>query len=292
MNNDIAILAPKERAGSLVTWPASVERVVICVGAQKAATSFLYRALEHDNRICASPVKEVHYWDTIGGREPRRFRRRAWREFVATRSRRELELAILRHIGTWGYGRYRDFLLRDYQGQPVVFEASPSYALCRPDTLAKMGRIAPDTRLILIVRDPVERMWSAAKYMWRGQLEDGRVSESEIIDFFVDRVNRTDSIGHAHSTYDRTIKNFEVAGQSDKLTVLFQETLSEPSERAALAQAVGFHAAMDFKVRANTHLQHFPLPDDARAAAIKAFGATYNYMHDRFGDRVPEAWQA
>ena len=292
-------------AAANYTWPKTVERVVICIGAQKAATSFLFKVLEDSDHVCTSPVKEVHFWDTLDGVDGRRFRRRARRQFLlslrgkytshASRidkiGRSEaFKLALARHLGARGIGVYKNFMLSAYRGEPVIFEASPGYSLCSPKTFAKMGRLANDVRLVFLLRDPVDRLWSASKYIWRKRLENGEASEDDVYRFFESRVNDRNSIGYRHSDYQRSLENIRAAGMTERLTVLFQENLRGETEQSELAHAIGFRPTLDLQEKVNTHSQHFELGDDLKDRAVHAFKDTYRAVRDAYGSRVPDDW--
>jgi len=294
---------------SPIRWPKTVSRVVICIGAQKAATSFLFNELANNDQICVSPTKEVHFWDTFEGDEVRRFRRRARRALwhtIRANSRSTIAkqgmarktiseafaLAKIRHLSQYGLAEYRNYLLRNYKGQPVVFEASPGYALASPDTFSRMATVAQDTRLLLIMRDPVERMWSAAKFIWRQRLESGIATKNDVKQFFLSRIRNPSSLGFRHSAYDLTFKALEKSGFYDRLDVVFQETISSHDETQALNQSLGFAPNLCFRRKVNTHTQHFPIDEDILEEGVKSFTRTYEEVRSRFGARVPKGWHS
>jgi len=292
-----------------VPWPQAVKKVVICIGTQKAATSFLYTALSKHPNICVSPTKEVHYWDVIGGSgQPFLFRRRARRQLRASLrsnlvsamggahdARRQLRadwrLFRLRHSSGRSPALYRDYLLTDHSGQSTVFEASPGYALCPPDYLRRMASVADDTRLILLLRDPVDRLWSASKYLLRRRLADGRAGEQDVIERFRSRLGNPNSQGYLHSDYAGMLNRIEAAGIADRVTVLFQETMPEPGERACLQAALGFDPGLDYGVRSNTHRSHVESDASLLDEATEVFRPVYDRVRADFGARVPSAWR-
>lgn len=304
MKNDVSPTT-KSSVGSGSGWPDTLDRVVICIGAQKAATSFLFSVLDQDDRVCTAPVKEVHFWDTLDGVDARRFRRRVRRQLMQSIRGNDasrlpgldqmnvsgnVKLALARHLGTFGVGFYRDFLQTNYQGEPVIFEASPGYALCSSKAFARMANVAIDTRLIFLIRDPVERLWSASKYIWRRRLEKGEANQEDVYAFFEDRIQDRDSLGFRHSDYHRTFVEIQAAGLDDKLTVVFQENLHLQSEQNVVSEALGFLPKFDMQEKVNTHSQHFQLRTDLLEGAINAFRPTYQTIRERFGDRVPDDW--
>ena len=47
--------------------PPPIENLFVCVGAQKAGTTWLARVLEDHPEIFMTPVKEIHYFDHVAG---------------------------------------------------------------------------------------------------------------------------------------------------------------------------------------------------------------------------------
>lgn len=107
------------------------------VGVQKAGTTALFDYLSEDPAIALSRVKETHFFD---------------------------DEAV-----DWAapdYGRYH--ALFEPAGGGVVGEATPIYAYW-PRALERLHAYNPAARLVLMLRDPVERAWSH----WRMEFARG-----------------------------------------------------------------------------------------------------------------------
>jgi hypothetical protein len=118
-----------------ITWRQRALPDFLIIGAQRAGTTSLFRALSQHPRLHPSFNKEVHYFD--GGGQP----------------------------GIDNYARgeawYRShFPLRASLGHDgKAFEASPLY-LYHPQAPARLHALLPQARLIVLLRDPVERALS------------------------------------------------------------------------------------------------------------------------------------
>ena len=101
----------------------------LIAGVQKGGTFSLYRLLERHPEISLSKSKEVHFFDDEGsiGLAPR-------------------------------YGQYHRNFPRWRQGQ-VRGEATPIY-IYWPEALERIRAYNPDIKLILLLRDPIERTYS------------------------------------------------------------------------------------------------------------------------------------
>lgn len=107
------------------------------VGAQKAGTTWLWENLRLHPDIWLPPRKELHFLD------------RHW---------------------DLGYTWYmRHFGPRRIAGR-IAGEITPNYLVSDPARIATMHHINPDLRIIVLVREPVERSWSAARYFAKNRL--------------------------------------------------------------------------------------------------------------------------
>lgn len=105
------------------------ERVdFMVIGVQKAGTTALFDHLADDPQIALSRVKEVHFFDdeTVDWSAP-------------------------------DYGAYHAQF--EPTARPIRGEATPIYVYW-PGALERIARYNPAARLILMLRDPVERAWS------------------------------------------------------------------------------------------------------------------------------------
>lgn len=102
------------------------------IGVQKSGTSSLFATLKQHHHIDSSLVKEVHYFDND-----------AW------------------------YSHGKDYryhacfpLPHKRKGKSVLFEATPAY-LAYPEVVERLHQYNPNLKLIVILRDPVARFFSA-----------------------------------------------------------------------------------------------------------------------------------
>lgn len=160
----------------------------VMVGAQRAGTTSLYRALmAHPLVHSASFHKGVNYFDVNHHRDF------GWYQghFPTTASLRRATPA-----GT---------------GEPVTFEAS-GYYMFHPCAPERMARRLPQLRLVAMLRDPVERAFSAHKhehargYEPEASFERALALEDERLDGEVERMRRDPSYqswSHRHHAYLR-----------------------------------------------------------------------------------------
>lgn len=127
--------------------PDMVMPSFLIVGFQKAGTTSVYRYLEQHPEVFVSPIKELNFFSSI------------------------VEHPVIDPQLTGGMtdpDAYRA-VFTPGAGHKAIGEASPIYAT-DPAVPAEIARLAPEARLIALVRDPAERAYS--QYWMR--VRDGR----------------------------------------------------------------------------------------------------------------------
>lgn len=111
------------------------------IGAQKAGTTSLYHYLDQHPGVYMSPVKEPHFFDYEGER-PR---------FGGPERRPSASITSME--------QYRK-LFEGVADERAVGEASPTY-LYLPGVPERIKRYAPEAKFVAVLRNPVERAYSA-----------------------------------------------------------------------------------------------------------------------------------
>lgn len=165
------------RVGSVTATRRQLPSFIL-VGAQRAGTTSLFRALmSHPLIHSANFHKGVNYFDVNYGRGF------AWYQG---------------HFPTAAYLRARS---RGVTGAPITFEAS-GYYMFHPCAAERMARHLPDVRILAMLRDPVERAWSAYKH------ELARGFESESFDRALDLEEERVAGEEARMSADPTYQSF------------------------------------------------------------------------------------
>jgi hypothetical protein len=137
---DPAVKAMRSTAHSFGTATAGARLLprLIVVGAQRCGTTTLYRVLsEHPDIVRPTFAKGIFYFDINYAKGPRWYRGHFPIEALARRA----------VVGA----------------NPVAFESSGYYSF-HPLAAERIGRDLPGVRLAMMVRDPVERAYSAYKH--------------------------------------------------------------------------------------------------------------------------------
>jgi hypothetical protein len=127
--------AGSRRYGRLTAERRVLPSFLIC-GGQRCGTTSLYRALsDHPAILKAVLHKGVHYFDVDYARGPRWYR------------------------GHFPLRRRAERIERVHGVVPQTFESSPYY-MYHPHAVARIARDLPNVKLVVLVRDPVERAYS------------------------------------------------------------------------------------------------------------------------------------
>lgn len=165
------------RAQALVGRLTASQRMMpsfLIVGAQRCGTTSLYKTLiQHPDVLGAGLHKGVHYFDTAYDR------------------------GIDWYRGHFPLLRTADKHERATGVRPITGEASPYY-MFHPLVPERIARDLPDARLIVMLRDPVERAYSAYTHEFARGYE--RLSFEEAIQAEKDRLEGVEE-AFAHDPY-------------------------------------------------------------------------------------------
>ncbi len=107
--------------------------ILYCIGAQKAGTTWLFRILQNIGAVEFPMRKEAHYWDWVElGKRPRQDDV-YWSQLGASAA------------------------------APYCGDFTPDYAVLDAVHIQAIVSAAPGIQVVFVLRDPVERAWSAAK---------------------------------------------------------------------------------------------------------------------------------
>jgi hypothetical protein len=145
------------------TAPAESGPDFLCVGMVKAATDWLFDQLSHHPDFWIPPVKELRYLNLAVPRLDNTVRKLAQYRNRRRPPARDADLAFLKEAAPLAE-RPRDLekyaALFRFRGERLSGDISPGYYDLDGDTIAAIARRFPQIRIVLMVREPLERVWS------------------------------------------------------------------------------------------------------------------------------------
>ncbi len=280
--------------------PPEIENFFVCVGAQKAGTTWLMKMLSRHPEVFVTPVKEIHYFDHIAGLTThlrdgkRRSRYRKYFQRLLTQWHRWPEFHGQR---AW-YRAYMREALDDHWyaslfaergGRAIAGEATPEYAIVGEDGFRHIARLAPRARLVYIMRNPVTRAWSQILHQCRSNRVDAaRMSTQELM-----AIAGTPRFGEL-SDYIATLDAMQAVFPESQIWLGYYEDI-HADRLAALEEicrflGVGFDRGQfrDLDKRVNVS-QSVEMPEDVRAALRGSYRELAVKVRERVG-KVPQSW--
>ena len=285
------------------------------IGAQKAATTWLFAQVEAQPGTYLARPKELHYWDCVRPPFLEQFRynvgarmgapgedaslRYRLSSLLRPQLRRNMAAAqAYRNIfkgGPFDHSRYLAYL-RGAGPAPRLFgDITLSYALLDRSTFAEMAACHPNTRFVFLMRDPVDRLWSGIKQRWRGDINGGRVSPAQLETLFTATLDNPESPDLRRSQYSKTIAELEAALPADQIFYSFFETLLDPDLGAADRSRLEAFLDMPKDCLNPSQQVHGGArkdtpPPELAAHARQVLAPEYRFAAQTFGDAVPAAW--
>jgi len=144
---------------------------LICIGAQKAGTTWLHAMLRSHPSFDMLPTKEIHYFDTLYVKSLKEFNERRFKR--AVRRVKKLEKAgekvppqarwfAAQHGQTIDDAWYTNLFSNVKKGA-IGCDFTPSYSLLPDAGVAHLTKLCPNARILFLLRDPVERSFSQVR---------------------------------------------------------------------------------------------------------------------------------
>ena len=277
-----------------------------CVGAAKAGTSWLYSQLAAHPECHFRAIKELHYFDAIDDdvleRELDKHQYQQsliLKNVVASGIKKpsDEQARRLTDRAAWmdvlegqsdDVSAYLAYLNKDAGDAKVIGDITPAYALLSEQRFSAMSKLAGDVRFLMLLRDPVERLWSHVR-MIAARRDEAGVATADRCGRILNRTlsGKEDQIAR-RCDYAGTLERLMNSIPGGKLMVdVFEEMVSgEGLKRICAFLGIlpieGFFAP----VHAGQELQ---MTKDQRRAASRWLAPQYEASAKALG-RMPEAW--
>lgn len=211
----------------------------LCIGAPKCGTTWLYKQLAAHSGIWLPPIKELHYFDRrfpfpsvfnfpgqktgFAGLWPDQSRRvvlralsQSMRPMYGCNPRWALRYLTAGNDDAW----YRRLFAP--AGERLAGDLTTAYCALSGEAVAHIRQAYPQTKVLYLMRDPVQRAWSHAKMVLPLILDKPleQVSEAD----FARYLQRPEP--QLHGDYRRTLALWEATLPADHLHIDFYDRLS------------------------------------------------------------------
>lgn len=227
--------------------PKQLETIVypefLGIGAQKAGTTWLHESLRLHPGIWLPPRKEIHYFDEkLDKSSLSVWRERLFGDHVADKQwRSQFKSRLKQHLKELSmFGDGREDLVWDaryFLGTPgprwyaslfeqgngrVTGEITPSYSVLSRQKVAQVYSLMPDAKLIFLMRNPIERIWSQSVMNFEKVIGSSVYSAPEAT--ILKGIDRFGS--RAFTDYLRTLDTWTEFYGEDRIFVGFMEDIS------------------------------------------------------------------
>ena len=209
----------------------------IGIGVQKSGTSWLFNNLRKLPDFSLLPIKELHYFDrhpkyyssTVLFEESifKRVQVPSWWimfrfHFLRTLKRESFSNSIWKLKYLFEKGNDKRYLSFFENQKGFKGEVTPSYSILEKEDIQKMYCLAPDAKLILLLRNPIYRAWSQFLHERRKMkdYETKKINIEEAILF----LNSRDRI--LRSDYERMLENYLSVYPKSQLIIGFFDAIT------------------------------------------------------------------
>lgn len=272
---------------------------MVGIGAQKAGTTWLARYLGEHPDVYVSRLKELHYFDAVCttpsrvdvGKRMIRLAKEVSAGLELNGNRinakaMEKLLAVIDRLQMQADPKYpyMKFFHDRVTTESVFCDITPGYSLLDASGYQAILKMHPRVRFIFLMRDPIERYWSALRMGVR------KMKNFDPDRRFMDLLEDRDYF--YRSDYQRTIVELEKVASPEQIKYVFYENLFTDQTAAEITSFIGvteWPAKFDQIINPGAKI---PLAADKLAAAYLVYRPIYDFIFDKFGDSVPERWRA
>lgn len=256
-----------------------------CVGTEKAGTTWLWYCLRAHASVGVPATKELRLFNESNNFDLNHFR--AAKEFFENPCGAPLHSNFLERVATelrLLYGGIPAYLrIFGQLHEQFVGELTPQYCIQPPERVQKMREIAPDARIIYLMRDPVERLVSGARMVMRNrqiQPTDSNCLREAIHPMQINLCN-----GHLH------IDKFAKVFGEDKVGVFFYDDISSrPADLLhEICDFIGAERAIVAPSTLSKQINQGSSYRPSREVVTKLYtkmSPVYNALEKRFPERV------
>ncbi len=278
----------------------SAENVVFCLGTVKSGTTWLYRYFYRHPQFVLPAIKELHFFDAVDNQMLAR-----WMQDIDTNigllKKWKRKADLIQEIRFADAKTYRDVLqsldeerYKEYLQSKTdtgfwTGDFTPCYSILSEERLGKMSGMFENARFVLLLRDPIDRLWSHVRMIAKRRADKGEDITKRARYILNNALGGNENPILARGDYPTILDKMDAAIPPENLFImtyeemLAQENLDrlcayldvEPQE-GAFASVV--HKGVSVEMR-----------EEERALAANFLAPHYDYIENRFG-KLPQGW--
>ncbi|MDD5271704.1 MAG: sulfotransferase [Methylovulum sp.] len=278
----------------------------LVIGAQKSGTTWLDRNLRNHPNIWLPPEKEIHFFDfpplipffflLFAPMRPVRH----WAKNRMLRDWKKVcdgEQACAWYIRYYFGVRTQGWYVSLFKpaAQQCCGEVTPRYAILSEAKIAKVHALMPDAKIIYLLRNPIERIWSDLAMFSRPKFgsQGLQADDDAAIQRFISNASH-----QASSRYVRNLERWGTFYPPEQMFIGFQGQIRDNPEQLLkdvcqflAVDASDEHISKMAKQRINSH-DYPDMPPGIAKALAKLFISDIEMLHQRFDNEYTAQWLA
>lgn len=250
---------------------------ILCVGAQKSGTTWLHKQISKSKKVNFGIAKEYHTFDALFNTHCKSFR--VDQKNIKTKADK------IRHLMQNKAGYYENYFKQKTLNFKITGDFTPSYALLKKDQYRlikkKLESVGFEVKVIFLMRDPVERVWSSFRMIQKYQelRNEKKITNNQLVKKFL-KEHKNEQI-ELRSNYHLTIKEIEKVFKNDNVLFLFYEQLFKENTIIQIEKFIGIKISFDpYEIINESSLVY--LPEMYKNKIFLHYKDVYQYCFDRF----------
>jgi hypothetical protein len=256
---------------------------VLGVGAQKAGTTWLHSYVSASANANMGIAKEYHIWDAVSSQLCKNFKVTA--RSLLKKNRRNYIRYGMQNIP----GFYQFYFNSIYKsGAQVTGDITPSYSVLTEDDFHKVKDkiklMDAKVRCFFIMRDPVERCWSAVRMQLRRQNKE--YGEEQFL-----KQRYSSEQFQFRTRYEVICERLRNVFEEEELYFGFYETMFDEGELERISKFLNVPVNYEHRnKKVNVSPKKSQISIDLREKIRRFYSDTYNYCFENF-EETKQIWR-
>ena len=258
----------------VATWIPESFPHFMCIGAPRAATTWLYTELVTDPRIFLPKQKELHFYDE------------RQRSFPDDESELRWQRSFYFDVDEAASQRWYWYQFRHAAPEQLRGDITPVYSLQSRDRVQCIRKHIPDLRIIYIMRNPVERAWSGLrKTVW---YQKGKSYLADLDEEWLQKtIMRPEVL--ARGDYQRAIQTWESVFPRSQICYLFYDDIRSNANGVLdnvyvfLGLPPQLGRSERSPSRAVNAAQNREMPESVRVSLERHYAGQIGFLQNHFG---------
>ena len=264
---------------------------LMCIGAQKAGTTWLHGMLSQHPDVFNAPLKEVHFFDFVHTQDGRQQAKRRVRDSIKSRikdyrkSTKNPDPGHIEWLKSLSEGKriftpewYKQVFAGPGSDGKIAFEVTPAYSAMPLRDIKYLREVVGVIPIVYIIRDPLNRMLSQLRMSASRKYGDAEISEIDWIMLYKRMRERGD--------YRQFIPRWTTVYPENNLHFIpFKRISNEPAELMRFIESLVDLPPFDYRDLGEKRLssKRFDVPPLLVDVLSKHVAPQYKFLEKQFG---------